>query len=327
VDCIDKFHSETFIMLVTRQRRPQSFARLALLLVAAACGVGFNSLGAGRAAAGDAPRDKILYYTLDATVRVVNPDGTGDTGLGQGHSPAWSPDARKIVFVGNPEGFETSLIYSMNADGSGRTRLSDGFQDFQPSYSPDGSRIVFVSEREDADFAPGDDRRTASRLYLMSADGSSERKLFNSGLLGEQNPVFSPDGARVAFVGKTLTAGGAVAYNVYVVNADGTGLRALTDYEGFAIDPGDAITFTRDGRNVVYSVGRDLHSVGLAGVPAVRPVNLTGTNDREEFSPSCSPDGTRVAYASEDGIYIRDLSSGVETSARVNGRNPRWMPR
>jgi uncharacterized repeat protein (TIGR01451 family) len=323
---------EETIMFVTRTRRPSHFTRLSLLLLAVACGVVFTSIRAGRASAQEAPADRILYYTLDAEVHVMNPDGTGDVNLGHGHSPAWSPDAQKIVFAGNPDGPETTLIYSMNADGSGRTQLSEGFQDFQPSYSPDGSRIVFVSERSDPTFPPGDDMGHTYRLFLMNADGSDERKLFVSGLRAEHSPVFSPDGSQIAFIGMALSQTGTSEYNVYLVGADGTNLRRLTNYVGFNLDPGDTITFTRDGQHVVYTQGRDLKSISVDG--AGQPVSLTATSDREEYSPSYSPEGTKLAYAANlfaqgapDGIYITDLSNGVVSYTNVNGRNPRWMPR
>ena len=322
-------------MPLTSTRRTSPAARLALLLLAVACGVVFTSLRAGRASAQEAPQDKILYYMLDATVHVMNPDGTGDQNLGHGHSPAWSPDAQQIVFSANPDGPETTLIYKMNADGTNRVRLSDGYQDYYPSYSPDGAKIIFVSERVDPSFPPGDDLGHTQRLFVMNPDGTDEHKLFTSGLRSEHSPVYSPDGSLIAFVGMTRSSTGTSEYNVYVVNADGTGMRKLTNYQGFAIDPGDTLAFTPDGQHVVFSQNRDLKSISLVGFEGgAAPVGLTATTDREEYSPSFSPDGAKLAYASNlfeqgapDGIYIKNIADGVETYTNVNGLNPRWMPR
>lgn len=60
-------------------------------------------------------------------------------------NPSWSPDGSKIVFMSDRDG--NHEIYSMNADGSGQTRLtnSPGRDEF-PAWSPDGgescSRVI-----------------------------------------------------------------------------------------------------------------------------------------------------------------------------------------
>lgn len=306
-------------------RRQPAAARLALLLVAVACA----ALAPGRAAAGGAAQDQIVFNDLDGNLFVMNADGSGLKSLGPGHSPAWSPDARRIVFADSPEDPEASYVFAMNADGTGRRRLSGGGQDFHPSYSPDGARIVFVSERADAS-SPAGGPGPAKRLYLMDADGRNERRLFASGLRAETVPVFSPDGAQIAFVGQTLSRAGKIEYNVYVVRADGTRLRQLT--HGLLLDPGDTLAFSNDGRAVIYTHGRDLMLVRADGTG--RPSNLTNTADREEYSPTYAPGGAKIACvaslsdpAAPDGIYVMNLADRRVVYTNVRGRNPRWMPR
>ncbi|MCX4447579.1 MULTISPECIES: hypothetical protein [unclassified Streptomyces] len=118
---------------------------------------------------------------------------------------------------------------------------------------------------------------------------------------------------------------------VYLRGADGT-VRKLT--EGMdAAHP----ELSADGRTVVFdSPGnggrRDLWSVGLDGAP---PQQLTDT-PAEETSPTLSPDGKRIAYASDGGpepgtqIYARDLSGGPVTclsnSAEGDADEPEWNP-
>ena len=55
-------------------------------------------------------------------------------------------------------------IYVMNADGTGRTRLTDhpGYDHWPPSWSPGGTRIAFISEG-----AKGN-----HEIYVMNSDSS-----------------------------------------------------------------------------------------------------------------------------------------------------------
>ena len=92
----------------------------------------------------------------------------------------------KIVFTSFRDGnFE---IYSMNADGTNQTRLTNnpGF-DITPAFSPDGSRITFASIR-------GNNQD----IYVMNADGTNQTRLTTNGS-DDYDPTFSPDGSRIAF--------------------------------------------------------------------------------------------------------------------------------
>ena len=67
---------------------------------------------------------------------------------GSGVFPAWSPNAKKISFTsdraeeGNPD------VYTMNADGSGVTRLTTApGEDRGTSWTSEGARVIFHSSR------------------------------------------------------------------------------------------------------------------------------------------------------------------------------------
>jgi hypothetical protein len=61
-------------------------------------------------------------------------------------------------------------IYLINANGSELRRLTDGLD---PAWSPDGEAIAFLSDRDGA-----------WRIYVMEADGSSQRAMFGDKLDG-----------------------------------------------------------------------------------------------------------------------------------------------
>lgn len=107
-----------------------------------------------------------------ARVFVVRPDGrdtrpaSGSAATGDEREVAWSPDGRKLAFVGRLPSGETR-IWVASVDGGEPVALTDGkHRDDQPAWSPDGKYLVFVSERDgNAD------------LYLVRADGSGQTRL------------------------------------------------------------------------------------------------------------------------------------------------------
>jgi TolB protein len=111
----------------------------------------------------------------------------------------------------------------------------------QPVWSPDGSTILWVS-----------DRSGSHDLWLMNADGSNQRDLTNTPDVQAENPNWSPDGTRILFDSCPASSypcpGGTVDYNVFVVNADGSGLRQLTTSPAIEANP----AWSPDMRKIVY---------------------------------------------------------------------------
>src|SRR5262245_28461501 len=62
-------------------------------------------------------------FVPQTEIYVMNPDGTSQTDLGNGTSPAWSPDGTKIVFE-KGSSYDDTNIYVMNADRSGLKQLT-----------------------------------------------------------------------------------------------------------------------------------------------------------------------------------------------------------
>lgn len=90
----------------------------------------------------------------------------------------YSPDGSKIIYVAED-------VFSMNADGSEKTRLVqlNGFE-WSPMYSPDGSMILFSGS-----IFHGSDY--AKDIYLMNDDGSGCVNLTNSRSF-DILPLFQP---------------------------------------------------------------------------------------------------------------------------------------
>ncbi len=93
----------------------------------------------------------------------------------------------RIIFDSNRSG--SFGIYSMTAQGSDVTKLVDSEQhEMYPDASPDGQLIVFAKARSLIRLAP-------SEIWLANRDGSSARKIIDSGSF----PSFSKDGSKIFY--------------------------------------------------------------------------------------------------------------------------------
>jgi Tol biopolymer transport system component len=149
-------------------------------------------------------------------------------------------------------------------------------------------------------------------IYSMGADGSDVKRLTNrKGPDG--GPFFSRDGKQIVFRGRALSAGPELddytallrdglwrptSLEIFVMNADGSGLRQVTSLGGASFAP----YFTPDGKKIIFSSnqhnprGRDFE---------LWLVNVDGTGlERVTYNPSFdgfpmfSPDGTKLVFAS-----------------------------
>jgi Tol biopolymer transport system component len=136
------------------------------------------------------------------------------------------------------------------------------------------------------------------QLYLVNADGTdlTQLTIMENGAC---QPSWSPDGSQLVFISPCLGRADfyETIYNessLYIINADGTGLKQLTPAPGSDFEPawspdGERIAFTsvRGGFRQIYSLDVDSLEITL----------LTNTTQSIESSqPSWSPDGTKIAY-------------------------------
>jgi len=133
----------------------------------------------------------------------------------------------------------------MQSDGTGKTQVTFSEGDVSGySWSPDGNRIACVVA------APP---RTLPEfsLWVIESDGSGLEQLTTGNR--DRTPVWSPDGARIAFRSESRDQ------KLWVMESDGSGLAPLDpDNPAYMMQQ-----WSPDGRAIVVSDGNDLYAIRL----------------------------------------------------------------
>jgi Tol biopolymer transport system component len=94
-------------------------------------------------------QDRIAFKLGDGNIYISRLDGSAMVCVGRGSGWDWSPDGRRLVYLGAYEQDERTItateLFMVNADGTGLTQLTHTANQVEhyPVWSPDGMRIAY----------------------------------------------------------------------------------------------------------------------------------------------------------------------------------------
>ncbi len=264
-----------------------------------------------------------LDYTVTRITNIINA------------YPDPSPDGSRIVFQSDRTG--TDQIYLMNTDGSDVQQLTEfEFGAETPVWSPDGKKIAYAAYTAEDN----------NDVFIMNPDGTDNIRLTNGpGYDGHAHWAFN--GQRIVFNSDRSSPDLNVPWNerwheIHSIRADGSDIRQHSQCRDVctygSISPnGEKILF----RKVVQQTGfswdlsqRERNSeVFIADIDGSNEQNIS-SNAAFDGWPVWSPDGTRIAFASNrsgparvgqlfivnaDGTAVRQITSGPWSYAQ-----PAW---
>ena len=196
-----------------------------------------------------------------------------------GFNPTWSADGRRSPSRATATAADAGTTRtSTTSDGRGVRELTfSNAYDGDPAWSR-LNKVAFESERT-----------RNSEIWTIASTAATSCNLTDSPTF-DGDPAWSPDGAR-----SRSPPNGTTAIEIYIMNADGSGVTRLTNTPGFDENPswspnGKRIAFesTRDGNLEVYAMNAD-------GSKQTRVTNHPAL----DALPSWSRDSKRIVFVSE----------------------------
>jgi TolB protein len=219
-------------------------------------------------------------------------------------TPSPTPSGARLTYTANGR---PSIMYSDQkpiyqlyfADAMDTPLTDDDGYYLNPAWSPDGKHLAYTF-RELVN--------TAFYIEVMDADGTNRRRLTEDGR--ESTPVWSHDGTQIAFIALRETGTG-----IFVMNADGTDAKLLRgELDARSLD------WSPDGKQFLFTSAHDaVERLYLMDADGENMHLLFPENVSAEYSGVWSPDGSRIAYISDNQIFLTPGEGQPGEKLALNG--------
>lgn len=239
-------------------------------------------------------------------------------------SPAISPDGEWIAYVveGRVEGADETRAQLFMASADGKTVLpmtSDSYDAHSPQWSPDGTQLAFLAARSDLD------ENASTQVWTLDMRGG-EARAYTEVTQGVSGFEWAPDGKRMLLMIQDEGDNARKKREAREAGEDEPELPWVIDRQQFKED---GVGYLDRSRTHIYVIADRLAD----------PVQITD-GDRDDHGATWSPDGTRIAYATNvteepdanynTDIFVIDAAAGstpVQVTTNPGGEtSPAWSP-
>ncbi|OOV87574.1 Tol-Pal system beta propeller repeat protein TolB [Oceanospirillum linum] len=225
-------------------------------------------------------------------------------------SPAWSPDAEHLAYVSYETGRPAVFIQNVY---SGKRRQLTAFKGLNgaPTWSPDGNKLAVVLSKDGN-----------PELYQIDLTNYKMKRITNHYAI-DTEPEWSPDGSKLLFT--SSRSGGPQIYQLDLVSGETERLTFEGNYNARAryAPDGTEIYFVHQKEGIFHIAAQELANNRL------RILTQTPLDE----SPSVSPNGSMLIYATQEGSrgYLGAVSVNGQIryrlpSQRADVREPTWSP-
>lgn len=276
-----------------------------------------------------------------SAIWIVSWDGTQDLRMTYGaqsaHSPRWSPDGKYLSFLAERPSDGKTQVWLLDRRGGDAFALTDVKEEISSyRWSPDSKMLVLEMSPAEEDEKQSDTSKTSGPLFkaakpivinrshfkediegYLSAESRAQLYLFEVGTkkleplttdrkFDDNDPVWSPDSTRIAYVSNHAEDPDATGTNdIFIVDAHaGAAPRKLLTANA---PGGQHLAWSPDGKLLAYLVGFEAKynaynqdRLAVVSVDGGAPRLLTEKLDRGVLSPEFTADSSAITFLFED---------------------------